>query len=473
MLSRLSISMICKAPPKSHGAISRTLSSSPRQPIRNDQGNPAWLQRILGDTAPPPKLYAWTSANLQGTSHAEKEEPQTKSLDALSSRRVYVLGLGNLGRLFASNLRKSDTPSPVTLILHRKALLEQWVSSPGIEITRAGQAEKFKDFSVEWWTEERPSSGPVIEATAGTAMPNLIVATKASDALPQVDRLRKYLDGSSNVVFTQNGMCKLWPPIGIAYNSHRFPDQKHPNWLALVTTHGVVSSAPFRSTHASVASATIGPVSLNPRHGNDSSYLIETIVKCPDLHAKSAARSELWVLQLEKLVVNSVINPLTAVLRCKNGELFVPSGDALPLIIDKLIEEASHVLRKLVIHPSSSDILRDTATHSTHGPHDSPEVSLQNVEDQLRDRFSFENLHRMVHEVGHKVRENTSSMLQDVRAGKPTEIRDFNGWLVDTAQFLGPDIELPTHTRLIAMVEDGLTFPRSELSDRFNLSHKA
>lgn len=469
MLSRSSISMICKAPSKSRGAISRTFSSSPRQPIRNDQGNPAWLQQILGDTAPPPKLYAWTSANLQGISRAGKEELQTESLDALSGRRVYVLGLGNLGRLFASNLRKSDTPPPVTLILHRKALLEQWVSSPGIEITRAGQVEKFKDFNVEWWTEERPSSGPVIEATDGTAMPNLIVATKASDALPQVDRLRKYLDGSSNVVFTQNGMCKLWPPIGIAYNSHRFPDQNHPNWLACVTTHGVVSSAPFKSIHASVASATIGPVSLNPRHDNDSSYLIETIVKSPDLHAKPAARSELWVLQLEKLVVNSVINPLTAVLRCKNGELFVPSDDALQLIIDKLIEEASHVLTKLVIHPSSSDILRDTATHS----HDSPEASPQAVEEQLLNRFSFENLHRMVHEVGYKVRENTSSMLQDVRAGKPTEVRDFNGWLVDTAQFLGPDIELPTHTRLIAMVEDGLTFPRSELSDRFNLSHKA
>ncbi|ETS83933.1 hypothetical protein PFICI_05809 [Pestalotiopsis fici W106-1] len=460
--------MICRAPSKCGQGVAKTFSSSAK-PVRTEPGHPAWLQQILRDTAPPPKLYAWTSANLKDAA----DEQQNSDLAISPKKRIHVLGLGNLGRLFASNLRKLSSPPPVTLILHRKALLEQWVSSPGIEITRAGQVEKFTDFNVEWWTEERPSTGPVVEATAGTGISNLIVATKASDALPQVDRLRKYLDDTSTIAFTQNGMCKLWPPLGSTYNSHRFSDQKQPNWLACVTTHGVVSSAPFKSIHASVASAAIGPVSLNTRSADESGYLIEAFVNGPDLYAREAARSELWILQLEKLVVNAVINPLTAVLRCKNGELFVPRDDALPLIIDKLIEEASQVLRELIIHPSSTDILKDVAAHSKRSKDRSTDVSLQDAKEQLLARFAFEKLHHMVHEVGYKVRENTSSMLQDVRAGKRTEVQDFNGWLVDTAQFLSPDSQLPTHMRLISLVEDGLTVSRSELSENFNLSRKA
>ncbi|KAF2994560.1 hypothetical protein E8E14_002978 [Neopestalotiopsis sp. 37M] len=463
--------MVFKSPSKSMQGFAKTFSTSAKLG-QTEPAHPAWLQQILGDTAPPPKLYAWTSANLEGARDNGHNQQQNSSADVSPQRRIYVLGLGNLGRLFASNLRKLSSPPPITLILHRKALLEHWVSSPGIEITRAGQVENFTDFDVEWWTEERPSTGPVVEATAGTSISNLIVATKASDALPQVDRLRKYLDNTSTVAFTQNGMCKLWPPLGSTYKNHRFPDQKQPNWLACVTTHGVVSSAPFKSIHASVASAVIGPVSLNTRSGDKSGSLIEAFVNGPDLFAKEAARSELWVLQLEKLVVNAVINPLTAVLRCKNGELFVPRDDALPLIIDRLIEEASQVLRALISHPSSTDILNEVAAHSKHDEDDSVELSLHDAKDQLLARFAFEKLHRMVHEVGHKVRENTSSMLQDVRAGKRTEVQDFNGWLVDTAQFLDPGIKLSTHTRLIRMVEDGLTISRSELSERFDVARK-
>jgi 2-dehydropantoate 2-reductase len=63
----------------------------------------------------------------------------------------------------------------------------------------------------------------------------------------------------------------------------------------------------------------------------------------------------------------------------------------------------------------------------------------------------------MLHDVGFKVRHNTSSMLQDVLAGKKTEIRDFNGWLVDTASWLDERLDVSGHKKLIELVETGVS----------------
>lgn len=381
-----------------------------------------------------------------------------------------MLGVGNLGRLFASGLAKlQPKPPPITLILHRKELLEQWVASPGLEIFRHEQVEKFLDFDVEWWTEERPSIGPVVEVTTDASIANLVVATKASDALPQVDRLRRYLDGKSTVVFTQNGMCNLWPPVGEIYNDHRFPDCSSPNWLACVTTHGVVNLGPFRSRHASVAGATVGPVLLNAQHGDRSQYLIRQLVCSPDLFAKEITRPELWVLQLEKLVINSIINPLTAILRCKNGELFAPPDDDLHRIIDLLIQQASEVLRALIQHPSSAEIIGKIDERLLSPQQRSAHMTC--TIEELLDRLTLPRLHQTVHEVGFKVRENTSSMLQDVQAGKQTEIRSFNGWLIDTARLVDGDIVLDAHERLVHLVEGGSKLSKRELADAFSDIH--
>ena len=106
------------------------------------------------------------------------------------------------------------------------------------------------------------------------------------------------------------------------YNSNRFLPKQHPNWLVCVTTHGVTSLGAFKSIHASPADVAMGPVLLNPESQGDFEYLMDQILRAPHLSARKVPTSALWVLQLEKLVVNSTINPMTALLRCKNGLLF-------------------------------------------------------------------------------------------------------------------------------------------------------
>lgn len=413
------------------------------------RNEPRWLQAVLNDSTspPPPKPYAWTIDNLNPKQAPVRGEPTNNN-----KRRIYILGLGNLGRLYATCLAQLSEPPPITLVVHRRRLLEHWAADPGIAITRYGHVEHQSSFDVEWWTDEKPPVGPVREIADGNPISNLIVATKATDAVPQVDRLRRYLDGSSTVLFVQNGMNKLWPPYGATYTAHRWPGTSHhPNFLHGVTMHGVFSEGPFKSVHAAPADVVIGPVHPNQTSSDGAAYLTKLITTAPHLAGRAASRPELWLLQLEKLVINMVINPLTAVLRVKNGRLFVDPKRDIVHVTDELLRQASNVLQALVKHPSSQEIFRDNKVLS---------------QGDMLQRLSVENLRHLLHSVGEKVKRNKSSMFQDVEAGKPTEIRDLNGWLVETAQLVNRGLEVGCHKILIDLVERGAKLDEAVLARR-------
>ncbi|KAJ2973351.1 hypothetical protein NQ176_g6657 [Zarea fungicola] len=77
----------------------------------------------------------------------------------------------------------------------------------------------------------------------------------------------------------------------------------------------------------------------------------------------------------------------------------------------------------------------------------------------------------MLHRAGIRVKDNKSSMLQDVEAGKPTtEIRDFNGWLVDMAEYVGEaehGIDVTAHRKVIDLVERRVVMDRQQLAEYF------
>ncbi|KAI1384864.1 6-phosphogluconate dehydrogenase C-terminal domain-like protein [Hypoxylon trugodes] len=423
-----------------------------------------WLRRVLENRSEPPRLYAWTLANLPNGTHSVDKSARENKAQGVGDerRRIYILGLGNLGRLYASFLAKNTPKPPITLVLHRKELLEHWRAHPGIELTRFGKVERNADFDIEWWTDAKPSVGPVREPNE---INNLIVATKAADALPQVDRVRRYLGPGSTVAFTQNGMCKLWPPLGEAYVEARFAGGRSPKWLTCVTTHGVTSLGPFRSVHASPAGVSVGTVMRGDGQGGEyDTYLEGQLLSAPGLDAEVVGTRDLWVAQLEKLVVNAAMNPLTAVLWCKNGDLLAKE-DGVVRVADLLIEEAGRVLRALVLHKGSEEILLAGRVDVDGGK--SREERLEGIREELIERFSFEKLRTMLYDVAARVGENTSSMLQDVRAGKKTEIDDFNGWLVETAKYVGDGWTLPAHEKLITLVKDEASLTRDELSGHF------
>ncbi|KAI1430805.1 6-phosphogluconate dehydrogenase C-terminal domain-like protein [Xylaria sp. CBS 124048] len=447
---------------------------NPRNPRNPPPTHPEWFRRIVSEGGTkPPRLYAWTPEDLSQTatatakpsSYAKKPAVgngnKGRALDDRERRRIYILGVGNIGRLYAMCLSQVANRPPITLVVHRRELLEHWVAEPGIELTRYERVQRNADFDIEWWTDVASPSG--VEVAGGHTLSNLIVATKASDAVPQIDRVRRYLGSESTVTFTQNGMCNLWPPLGDAYVQARFPSGMGPTWLACVTTHGVTSHGPFKSIHAAPADAVIGPVTPGATGKEQVRNLMQAIADAPDLDARQVSTKELWIRQLEKLVINAIINPLTAVLRCLNGELLVARDDALPEVIDRLLDEASQLLCALVADSKSDEILLPRSESEAANSKESAAESLRVSREQLIERFSFPRLRKMVLDVGEKVVENTSSMLQDVRTGKQTEIDDINGWLLDTAKLVDQRCQLPTHEKLVALVKARAALTRDEL----------
>ncbi|KAK2003354.1 6-phosphogluconate dehydrogenase C-terminal domain-like protein [Colletotrichum falcatum] len=435
---------------------------------------PAWLQSVLNHTVirEAPRLYAWNLSNLEGQSQPFSSPASGRPSELTSYhrqgnrlRRVYILGVGNLGTLFASSLASLPEPPPITLVVHRKDLLQSWSQQPGIEITRRGIIHKYLDFDIEMWSEEPPSTGLMREVADGQEICNLIVATKASQALPEVDRIRRYLNENSTIAFAQNGMCKLWPPHGKTYAKSRYLGASHPNWLACVTTHGVTSLGRFKSFHASEANLKIGPV-LSNEFPEKAAHLSDVLCRAPNLHGQKVTQDELWILQLEKLVVNSIINPLTAILHCKNGDLFLEKEGGLAELINVLLLEASNVLQALIKDQSTDTIMRPLSREATSTIKEELDHNMHQRR-KLLHRFSQPQLKEMLYSVGDKVRDNTSSMLQDVRAGKRTEIDEFNGWLVDTATYLNGNLDVIHHRILIDLVRDGKVLDKESLVNRF------
>lgn len=411
--------LLTRAPPR----LSRLIQAAPRF----YSSSPPWLTSILSSPTPPPRIAHWT--------------PSPTPIPAPDPRRIHILGPGNIGRLYAAHLSLTH---PVTLILHRRELLDAW---RGIELSRQGVVTLYHhNISVEYW-DDADASHEGWHARDIGRVENLVVATKADAALAQVDRLRGHLDARSTVAFAQNGMSRMWPPHGPACAAHRW-GKDSPAFAACITTHGVLSRGPFRSEHASVADAKVGLVLPGgSEDASGSNGLVDAIASAPGLLSQRVSRADLWILQLEKLVVNSVVNPLTAVVRCKNGVLFADEdeGAVYVRVMDRLLRETSAVCRALAQHPSIAEGILPGGSGA-----------------KLDERFSFAALRRMLWAVGRKVADNTSSMLQDVRAGKTTEVREFNGWIVDTARFLegegaGSRLDVSAHQALIHLVESGQT----------------
>ena len=148
--------------------------------------------------------------------------------------------------------------------------------------------------------------------------------------------------------------------------------------------------------------------------------LSPTLLPMPHLHHQL----------LLKVAINSVINPLTAVLGAgslPNGALF-GSTPSHRLIRD-LVREASDVLTAYL--------------HSLSAPHSPPF-------DVIR-LFSVEGLERRILALIRATAENTSSMAVDVSKGRTTEIEHINGYLMALGNRLG--IETPCHKMIREMVK--------------------
>jgi 2-dehydropantoate 2-reductase len=238
---------------------------------------------------------------------------------------------------------------------------------------------------------------PVCKATAGDPVSHLLVTTKAYDAATAVASIAHRLAPAADVLVLANGM-------GLAEELRAACPGVAPYFGT--TTEGAYRSGPGQVTHAGSGITLIGRSGQAGPPGWFAHWRRVT-TDCrwePDIEAA------LW----RKLAVNCAINPLTAVAGCRNGELLNRESlrrrlDILCREIEQVSEAAGYTAAAQDLNDSVERVIRATAT-------------------------------------------NFSSMLQDLRAGRRTEIDYITGYLLRIADRQG--VDAPANRAMMEEVEN-------------------
>jgi len=333
--------------------------------------------------------------------------------------------MGNLARLFAHSFRKYHPQVPITLLFHRSSLLDEWeAAGHNIDITTNDVVDTQTNFDIELIS----GNGSARE----TPIENLILTVKTHSTVSALAPIASRLNRNSTIMFVQNGMgvydvdswlSNLMSPGTVDEVFQAFyPDSRNrPNSIVAIVNHGVFSKGPFSSVHAGIASTSFGltKASESSVYNSNAQYMADMILNCPPLIATQYPSDLILSIQLRKLVINSVVNPLSTIYDCINGDIFTKERDPL---IRALVGELAQVTQALLKHQ--------------------PELAMQFTQQALLDS---------VYEVGAKVAKNISSMRQDMMAGRKTEIDYINGYIVKKGHEL--DIPVPCNELLVNLIK--------------------
>lgn len=299
-----------------------------------------------------------------------------------------LVGPGALGCLLASRLSKADRQGLHHFtLLDHNAVRARKLAVQGIIYEHQGERER---------VEVPVSSSPTETGQAEV----VILCVKSYDIKGCLDFCEPLLGPDSLLLYMQNGVAHLGIDTPVSYGTPAYG----------TTTEGANLIGPGQVRHAGrgiTQFGFLGPVS-------DQAALKLQQVTGLFTNAGLKARmtddilSRLWT----KLMVNTGINGLTATLGCTNGELLTLPGVLERM--EKLVAEAQHVARAKHIHV----------------PEDSLEITRG---------------------VCVKTAANVSSMLQDVRSRRRTEIDAINGAVVAAGKKLG--LDTPENLKLVRQVK--------------------
>ena len=383
--------------------------------------------------------------NEQPLESTNGDEMQESFTPRTVPRIIHFLGTGNVGNFVAHSLAGIPNPPPITLLL-RKQAMQQWKTNGGkMEIIVDGVGEERTGFEVERVFNHLhgSSSNEERNETPGSTIWNLVISVKAYSTVPALMSIRSRLSRHSTIVFLQNGAGIL-----DQVNEKVFPDiEERPNYIIGLVSHGLKSFKPsdrFQVIHAGNGTIALGLLPKYPEQryekGADNffpptaRYMLRTITRTPVLCAVGFSPNEILQLQLEKLAINALINPLTAVLGCNNGGLL--NNPNVTRTIRLLLSEISLVIRQL---PELVNVLN---------------VNL---------RFSPAKLEGLMMRVAMRTAENSSSMLQDVSFGQRTEIDYINGYIVRRGQEVG--VRCVMNYMVMQMVKAKRQMTKDEIKD--------
>ncbi|KAF3006097.1 2-dehydropantoate 2-reductase (Ketopantoate reductase) (KPA reductase) (KPR) [Penicillium rubens] len=319
-----------------------------------------------------------------------------------SAQTTHIIGLGSIGSFVAHSLRSLPNPPSVTLLVHRSNLYEELASKGwklGLRLGENGDLQEEGEFDAEMLGESSDSH-PIY---------NLIVAVKASATVSALEPIRHRLGSHSTICLFQNGLGQVED-----LNKRMFPDiSTRPTYIFGIMRHGVYlrssTEVVLASSNGCAALGIVGNEEFSSRPSQPQ-FLLDVLLKSPVLRCEKMEWPHLLREQLLKLAANCVLNPLTALLDVRNGDI-KDNRDLWPLHC-RLLKEISMVYGKL---PELQNLPRDLA------------------------HFSVELLENVLLDTINKTARNSSSMREDIRKGRETEIEYINGWIVRRGRELGID----------------------------------
>lgn len=226
----------------------------------------------------------------------------------------------------------------------------------------------------------------------------LLVCVKAYDTVAACQQWLSLLADDGCLVLCHNGMGTTDLVAAMLKPSQQL-------WVAS-TTHGALKTGPHRLVHTGIGSTSLGPVNTAAQ----AAFTSPTYELVPALSAALGPLSltaDIASLLWQKLLVNLVINPLTALHQCRNGDLLAPQYQD---VVDSLIGEAVQVAQA-----EGVAIAETTAK-------------------------------QLVRQVMQRTAENYSSMQQDVALQRRTELAAISGFLLHCAK--RHQLAVPSHQQL-------------------------
>ena len=274
---------------------------------------------------------------------------------------IVIFGAGAIGSLFGAYLSKNNN----VLLIGRKSHVCA-IKKKGLKI------DGKKKIKVKINAEESVDNL--------TFKPDLFVLTvKSYDTESAIKQAKKIINENTTVLSLQNGLD----------NIDRIKKYiKAEKIIAGVTTHGAFFSEPGLIRHTGIGITVVGE--LNNKKTNRINVIKNNFNKCGiETTISKNIFEELWY----KAIINSSINPLTTIFRCKNGYLL--KNPILKKLTGKICEESTRI-----------------------GNSEGFDVSYKNVLEKTFDVIK-------------KTSDNYSSMLQSIKKGSKTEIGSINGKLVE------------------------------------------